>query len=1144
MAVISWNIRSFNTNKDDLDVIIANYNPKVIALQETRCNEDSSFDRNGYVSFSKPGPGGTHHGGITTLVHKSTPHNLLKIDTPLQAIATQVTFKQSVTVCNIYIPPNSASCLEDLKHLIPQLPRPLLLTGDLNAHHPLWGGKYTNAIGRDIEKIIEDLGLCLLNDRFTKTFLSHNGTRSAIDLSLCSPHIYADCNWEALQDTHGSDHFPLYISLETVPEASIPRFKTEKACWDTFIRLSTEFIHVEKYKRSTNAAEELTRDILSLMTKCIPLTKGKPPSKPRKPWFDLECKKAIAARKFALKKFEKYPDTSHKIEYKKRKAIARRTIRNAKKKSWIAFLNTIDGKTSIKTAWSSVRKLMGKKSSKGIKNLITASGQANTHQEIADALAQGLYGKSSGESYDHDFLRRKKAAEGHPLNFNTGNTENYNVLLTYEELVKAIGRTRDTSPGPDGIPFCVLRKLPEPALRAVLYVLNQIWTKATFPDKWREAHVICLHKPGKDPSNPLSYRPISLTNTLCKIMERIICNRMIYHLECNNLLDSMQSGFRKARSTTDHHVRLETFIREAFLDRNHVIGVFFDLEAAYDRCWKHGVLMDLQNLGICGRMALFVQNFLKNRFFRVKLGHVLSKPYKQLEGYPQGSLLSILLFIIQMNPLAKVLPKNNANVISMTYVDDLAIVVRSKSQKLAESNLQALITDAHTWASNTGMKFSETKTICVHFCKKRKKHPPPKLYLGNKLLDVKSTVKFLGVIFDEKLTFKQHIAETKINCQKRINLLKVVAAKGRGATKDMLLMLYRALIRPKLDFGAEVYATGPRDAIRSLNTIQTQSLRIALGAGFRSPCTSLQILSEEPPIQWRFRMLSMKFFIRAYANISNPTCSTMDIDKYSLINNRYPSYTAPMHHRLRKDFSDAGIDLKIIWKQINPFITDPGLNNKAPWRCSALHVDTSLKCYNKDQHTPEVIITAFKLILSTKDSSIKIYTDGSKSEHSTSAAYYANGVSRGFRLHKAASIFTAEATAILKAIQYAIQLEGNSEVTICSDSLSVLNCLETGNFTNPVLQQIRGTLNNCENIIFSFIWIPSHIGIKGNEAADKAARIALENDVMENDTLPFKDFMPIVKKFILDKWKSEWPEEVSTAKLRASCFGMPRIVYT
>ena len=185
MAVISWNIRSFNTNKDDLDVIIANYNPKVIALQETRCNEDSSFDRNGYVSFSKPGPGGTHHGGITTLVHKSTPHNLLKIDTPLQAIATQVTFKQSVTVCNIYIPPKSGSCLEDLKHLIPQLPRPLLLTGDLNAHHPLWGGKYTNAIGRDIEKIIEDLDLCLLNDRFTKTFLRHNGSRSAIDISLC-----------------------------------------------------------------------------------------------------------------------------------------------------------------------------------------------------------------------------------------------------------------------------------------------------------------------------------------------------------------------------------------------------------------------------------------------------------------------------------------------------------------------------------------------------------------------------------------------------------------------------------------------------------------------------------------------------------------------------------------------------------------------------------------------------------------------------------------------------------------------------------------------------------------------------------------------------------------------------------------------
>jgi len=77
----------------------------------------------------------------------------------------------------------------------------------------------------------------------------------------------------------------------------------------------------------------------------------------------------------------------------------------------------------------------------------------------------------------------------------------------------------------------------------------------------------------------------------------------------------MQSGFRKHRSTTDNLVRLETFIREAFVQKQHAVAIFFDLEKAYDTTWKHGIMKDLSDAGLCGCLPMFIQGFLQNRQF-------------------------------------------------------------------------------------------------------------------------------------------------------------------------------------------------------------------------------------------------------------------------------------------------------------------------------------------------------------------------------------------------------------------------------------------------------------------------------------------------------------------------------------------------
>ena len=103
-------------------------------------------------------------------------------------------------------------------------------------------------------------------------------------------------------------------------------------------------------------------------------------------------------------------------------------------------------------------------------------------------------------------------------------------------------------------------------------------------------------------------------------MERMVYERLMWQLEMLGALSPFQCGFRKNRSTIDHLVRFETYVRSAFINKEHVVAVLFDIEKAYDTTWKHGILSDLKELGFEGNLPIFISNFLDNRVFKVRVG--------------------------------------------------------------------------------------------------------------------------------------------------------------------------------------------------------------------------------------------------------------------------------------------------------------------------------------------------------------------------------------------------------------------------------------------------------------------------------------------------------------------------------------------
>ena len=274
------------------------------------------------------------------------------------------------------------------------------------------------------------------------------------------------------------------------------------------------------------------------------------------------------------------------------------------------------------------------------------------------------------------------------------------------------------------------------------------------PESWREATVIPLLKPGKDPTDATSYRPISLTCFMSKLLEKMVNNRLVWLLESQGLIAPHQAGFRKRLSTVDHLVRLENAIQDAFLARKHLVAVFFDLEKANDMTWRYGILEKLHGLGLRGRLPLFIDAFLTDRVFRVRVGNNLSTSRPLENGVPQGSTISVTLFAIAINDVADCVA---TPIDKCLYVDDLAIFMEGDTIPVINQKLQETINDVNACAEERGFRFSANKTACVHFCMNRVPHRDPSLFLKGQRIKCANTFKLLGLTFDSALSFRPHI---------------------------------------------------------------------------------------------------------------------------------------------------------------------------------------------------------------------------------------------------------------------------------------------------------------------------------------------------------------------------------------------------
>ena len=842
---------------------------------------------------------------------------------------------------------------------------------------------------------------------------------------------------------------------------------------------------------------------LFALHECIPKTS--PFNKKKsKPWFDDECKNAVEERKNANKLAKTNPTVNNLMRSRMIQAKTKKYLKKKKRESWENYVSSINSQTPMNKVWKMINKISGKNVSNHLHHLKNESGDLITDKEsIANSLGKSFAKSSSSENYSADFQKLKSSEEKKKINFKPkpGIQYKYNKRFTMKDLTRTLKKANNSSPGPDQIHYEILRHLPIEIKSILLDIINEVWKNDTFPNSWREALIIGIPKPGKDHFNPVNYRPIALTSCICKTVERMVNERLIWYLEKNGLISKFQCGFRANHSTVDHLVRLETFIRNAFTNNEHLVAVFFYLQKAYDTTWKHGIMKDLYNMGLKGHLPMFISNFLNNRTFQVIYGTTFSDIYTQEEGVPQGAILSTTLFNIKINNIIKAI---QPGVECSLYVDDFLIIYSSKSIADIERKLQLTINKIYSWTFENGFTISQSKTVAMHFCHKRKFHLDPELHIGNNPIKFVKENKFLGLIWDTKLTFKAHVKYLRQKCHKALNMLRVLSNLDWGGDRNTLLKLYRSLIRSKLDYGCIVYGSARPSHLEYLDSIHHQGLRLCLGAFKSSPVESLYVEAHEPPLQHRRHKLSMQYRLKLRANPNNPaydvTFNTQYKEKF--LNRSHTNF--PFSIRSCKLLNDAGI------------ISANTLPNEVPdipvWDSEPNKVLFNLTKFNKASTSNDIFQSEFKEMVSKYEDYTKIYTDGSKQNEKVAAAAVTPFGTSSFKLPDGASIYSAEVKAITRALDL-IERSERTEFMILSDSLSVLQVIDSQETKNPLVSRMLNLIQNIytQNKSLVFCWIPSHCGISGNEEADRAAKDAVNDATKEISPyfkLPCSDYIP------------------------------------
>lgn len=532
-----------------------------------------------------------------------------------------------------------------------------------------------------------------------------------------------------------------------------------------------------------NQLNFLEHNLVSIFEKTVPIKMIKQ-CNPKKPWFNMEIKLAIANRDLSYKRWKIFKIDELHTEYRKARTRVNKMIKNAKSAYYSNRFNTA---TCSRKKWKTIREIgIGKVTSR-----IALDADINKINKS--------FTKLPNVSFSTNFYENLQG-------LNSSNYFNFECI-NQEDAMNSIFGIKSNAMGFDKIHPKFLKLVIPVILPHITHIFNTIIIKSTYPQSWKYAKIIPIPKSNNE------YRPIAILPFLSKAFERLIHKQISKYVYGNNLLTKKQSGFRPGHSCITALTDVSEDIRKHIDNSDVSFLVLLDHSKAFDMVDHRILCTKLEKIfNFSNSSTKLISSYLSGRRQSVFVNDLISNMLPISKGVPQGSILGPLLFSLYVNDLTI----NIIHCKTHIYADDVQLYISDNVSNINEciEHLNEDLTNVYKWACLNGLCINPTKSKCIILTKKHCKLPyQPDIKIDNQIIEIVSQAKNLGIIFNNTLTWSNHINHAT---GKTFSMLRNLWITHLFTPLNIRILLAKTYLIPTLLYGCELFASCDSASFRKL----------------------------------------------------------------------------------------------------------------------------------------------------------------------------------------------------------------------------------------------------------------------------------------------------------------------------------------
>ena len=956
---------------------------------------------------------------------------------------------------------------------------PLIIGSDTNSHHTLWGNRISNERGEELMDFFSSLGLTWANKGATPTFLNSRGHNSIIDLTITNQKGEdLISNWHVSNLFSNSDHRYIMFDITAGPKKEPKVIRLVKNTdWDKFTKILTDSDLVNPGNHNLNSTSGIDEAVEKLNTTlqhafeqaCPPTYISNSIRKP--PWLTQRVEEAQRGIKRKLMAARNNKANKAWDALRESNKSYNRLLRKTRREAWRKFCQETE---SVKES-ARMNKIIKSTTDNKIKleAVYDQNGQLTGNaEETLEVMAQTHFKDCS-----HDLRAPPVTCTIPPDNLtnNIYNDERLHEAVNSFDPLKAAG--------PDTLRPIIIQKAWQQIKDLTRKIMIRNHELQHIPTAWKESLGIFLPKPGKtDYNHPKSYRTITLSPVMLKLQEKMILWHMQHDLSIATDLNKRQYGFRKGCSTEAALHKVAHQIERRIAKKGYVLGVFLDIEGAFDNVSFKAISEGIRATKVDTSTANWIINMVTNRYITINHKNA-SKRIRIKRGCPQGGILSPFLWNLVIDDLLNYTVKDVPGYLQ-AFADDLVSLAEGNDTDVIWERTQRTINTINRWCNTKGLSLSALKTKIVMFTWNRKWNIRP-IKVGNAVIGLSNSAKFLGITLDNKLNYNEHI--TNITKKATASLMQCKRAVGPtwGLSPKTCRWMYTAVIRPILSYSACIWirATHTKANMKKLERVQALALRIMTGAMPSTPFNALNYITNTPNIISYLQGEAAKgaYRLQGYGDWTreNPPKIRGTILAHTTINNAFLSE----------------LDIP---KRYDMDLTIPVLN-----------LDRNFNVTIPGTHTEEYRNSLPIIIDNIQPDTITCYTDGSKTDTGCGSGYIITTNNnkdtieeKHFKLPDHCTVFQAELSAIREACNY-LNNERNKHIIIWTDSLSSIQALTTCTIrSKTTLDCLKAISCTATHNTLEVRWIAAHKGLWGNEKADELAKLGTSSEDVRSIPIP------------------------------------------